>query len=98
MINLVYSVRLSQFLQVELFVSPCFTDFPTEPTGFVMQYISEEANRRLGFYLTLSPEVELPPDAPPPPRLPADTIDVPLVRLFNFLRLYLIRDILGTCS
>jgi mediator of RNA polymerase II transcription subunit 14 len=62
-------------------------DFPTNPTGVVRQFISDEADARLSKYLPLSPEAPpLPADAPPKPTLPPDVADAPLVRLFNFLR------------
>lgn len=50
------------------------------------QHITDEADARLAFYLSL-PE-DLPPgiEAPPRPKLPDDVVDAPLVRVFNFLR------------
>jgi hypothetical protein len=52
------------------------------------RHIVDEANARLAFYLPLPPEDVPPPgiDIPPRPQLPDGVVDMPLVRLFNFLR------------
>ena len=66
------------------------TEFPREPTGYIKREISDEANRRLMFYLPLSPEEEVPQpgiEIPPRPQLPDNVTDAPLVRLFNFPRM-----------
>ncbi|KAH9894934.1 MED14-domain-containing protein [Cubamyces lactineus] len=64
-------------------------EFPRTPTGVLKRNIADEADARLGFYL--SPE-EPPPTVPgvePPPRpqLPEGVVDAPLVRVFNFLQM-----------
>ena len=65
------------------------TEFPRKPTGVLKEHLISEADNRLGCYLPI-PEPEQPPDPnlPPPERLklPADVVDAPLVRIFNFLR------------
>ena len=62
-------------------------DFPRRPEGVLKRHITEEADGRLGFYLPI-PENAIPPGVEPParPQLPFGTVDVPLVRLFNYLR------------
>jgi hypothetical protein len=63
-------------------------EFPRKPTGIIRRHIADEADARLGFYLTL------PREQPPPAgeqvgarrRLPGGVVDTPLVRVFNFLR------------
>lgn len=53
------------------------------------RHITDEADARLGFYLPLEekpPEGALP--EPKRPQLPEGVVDAPLVRLFNFLRMY----------
>jgi hypothetical protein len=63
--------------------------FPQKPTGALKEHLTTEADNRLGCYLPI-PEPEEPPDPslPPPerPKLPADVVDAPLVRIYNFLR------------
>ncbi|EIW78720.1 MED14-domain-containing protein [Coniophora puteana RWD-64-598 SS2] len=64
-------------------------DFPSEPTGMLKRHIGEEADTRMAYYLPF-PEVEgmLPPEnVPPRPQLPENTVDAPLVRLYNFLQI-----------
>ena len=50
------------------------------------RHITDEANARLRYYTPNPPEFQPPPEAPPKPQLPANTVDAPLVRVFNFLR------------
>lgn len=65
----------------------CFAEFPRQPTQIVRQFITEEADVRLGKYRPLPPDTPLlPPGVPPKATLPPDVVDAPLVRLFNFLR------------
>jgi len=59
------------------------------------QHITDEANARLAFYLPLPPDQAVLPDAPPRPQLQEGTVDSPLVRLYNFLRMYVTS---GFCS
>lgn len=61
-------------------------DFPRQPTGMLNRHITDEANARLRYYIPGLPEPQLPPEAPPKPQLPPNTVDAPLVRVFNFLR------------
>src|SRR5258708_36450473 len=67
-----------------------YAEFPRKPTGALKEHLTTEADNRLGCYLPV-PEPEQPPDPslPPPPerpKLPADVVDAPLVRVYNFLR------------
>lgn len=80
-----------------LFLLLCFpfipnAEFPRKPTGVLKEHLTEEADKRLGCYLPI-PEPEQPPDSnlPPPPerpKLPEDVVDAPLVRIYNFLRMF----------
>lgn len=67
------------------------SDFPRRPTDALKQHITEEADSRLAYYLPLPPDPNPIPGFEPPPRpqLPPGTVDTPLVRLFNFLRMLL---------
>lgn len=50
----------------------------------------DEANSRMAYYIPPPEPEDLPAgtEVPERPRLPEGTIDVPLVRLYNFLREY----------
>ena len=50
------------------------------------RHITDEANARLRYYISDPPESQLLPEAPSKPQLPPNTVDAPLVRVFNFLR------------
>jgi mediator of RNA polymerase II transcription subunit 14 len=50
------------------------------------RHITDEANARLRYYTPDPPEFQPPPEALPKPQLPPNTVDAPLVRVFNFLR------------
>lgn len=52
------------------------------------RHITDEADSRMAYYLPLPEPMDLPPgaEAPERPKLPEGTADVPLVRLYNFLR------------
>lgn len=62
-------------------------DFPRAPEGILKRHLADEADARLSYYLPLEPEA-IPLNVEPPqrPKLPENTVDAPLVRLFNFLR------------
>ena len=66
------------------------SEFPRKPTGALKEHLTIEADNRLGCYLPLSePEQPSDPSLPPPPerpKLPADVVDAPLARIYNFLR------------
>jgi mediator of RNA polymerase II transcription subunit 14 len=49
------------------------------------RYIANEADARLGHYVSLLEEASS-TEIPPRPQLPEGVIDTPLVRLYNFLR------------
>lgn len=61
-------------------------DFPRQPTGMLNRHITDEANARLRYYTPNPPEFQPPPEAPQKPQLPPNTVDAPLVRVFNFLQ------------
>ncbi|PCH43924.1 MED14-domain-containing protein [Wolfiporia cocos MD-104 SS10] len=63
-------------------------EFPRRPTGQVKRHITDEADARLAFYLSV-PEDQIPPgvELPPRPQLPPGVVDAPLVRIFNFLQM-----------
>ena len=65
-------------------------EFPRTPTGAIKRHITDEADARLAFYLPFPADQPPIPDAPPRPQLPQDVVDAPLIRLFNFLRMYLL--------
>ena len=71
-----------------LFLTGCnwCIDFPRQPTGMLNKHITDEANARLRYYTPEPPEFQ--PEAPPKPQPPPNTVDAPLVRVFNFLRGY----------
>lgn len=50
--------------------------------------MTDEADGRLGHYLPLPEDLQLPPgvEIPPRPQLAEGVIDAPLVRVYNFLR------------
>lgn len=50
------------------------------------RHITDEANARLRYYTPDPPEFQPPPEAPSKPQLLPNTVDAPLVRVFNFLR------------
>lgn len=50
------------------------------------RHIMDEANARLRYYIPDPPEPQPPPEPPSKPQLPPNTVDAPLVRVFNFLR------------
>ena len=54
------------------------------------RHITNEADSRMAYYLPPLEPMGLPPGAEVPerPKLPEGTVDVPLVRLYNFLREY----------
>lgn len=60
-------------------------EFPRKPSNIMKKYITDEGNTRLSFYLPLTADNPL-PDSVPRPQLPEGVVDVPLVRLYNFLR------------
>ncbi|KAF9528468.1 mediator complex subunit MED14-domain-containing protein [Crepidotus variabilis] len=62
-------------------------EFPRKPPNIMKQHITDEANARLAFYLTLPDAPPLPPEAPPRPQLSEGVIDTPLIRIFNFLQM-----------
>ncbi|KAI0031227.1 mediator complex subunit MED14-domain-containing protein [Vararia minispora EC-137] len=65
-------------------------ELPKKPSGHMLQWISDEADTRLGFYSTeqAAPVSLIPGQAPPrKPQLEEGTVDTPLVRLFNFLQM-----------
>ncbi|THH30411.1 hypothetical protein EUX98_g3773 [Antrodiella citrinella] len=49
-------------------------DFPRKPSGILKRHIADEADARLGFYLALPTDPNLPlgVEIPPPPRLPEE--------------------------
>lgn len=55
------------------------------------RHITDEADARLAFFLPI-PQDAVPPgvEVPPRPQLPAGVVDTPLVRVFNFLRMYFV--------
>ncbi|RXW15427.1 hypothetical protein EST38_g10430 [Candolleomyces aberdarensis] len=53
-------------------------EFPRVPTGWAKQFISQEADNRLGYYLLAETETGR-------PKLPDGFVDTPLIRLYNFL-------------
>lgn len=55
------------------------------------RHITDEADARLAFFLPI-PQDAVPPgvEIPPRPQLPAGIVDTPLVRVFNFLRMYFV--------
>lgn len=60
------------------------------------RHIADEADARLAFYLPPPPPppefANDPAQAPPErPQLPEGVIDTPLVRVFNFLRMFRVR-------
>ncbi|KAJ2931244.1 hypothetical protein H1R20_g5852, partial [Candolleomyces eurysporus] len=55
-------------------------EFPRVPTGWAKQFISQEADTRLGYYLLAETE-------PGRPKLPDGFVDTPLIRLYNFLEM-----------
>lgn len=65
-------------------------EFPRIPTGIMKRHITDEADNQLAIYLPLTEDqhtlagVELSPR----PQLPSGVVDTPLVRVFNFLRMY----------
>ncbi|KAF9242015.1 mediator complex subunit MED14-domain-containing protein [Melanogaster broomeanus] len=63
--------------------------FPQEPTGVSKRYITDEADARMTHYLPLPEPVEALSDTEVPerPKLPEGTVDVPLIRLYNFLQM-----------
>jgi mediator of RNA polymerase II transcription subunit 14 len=71
-----------------LFIPPA--EFLQKPTGALKELLTIEADNCLGCYLpVLEPEQPPDPSLPPPPerpKLPADVVDAPLVRVYNFLR------------
>ncbi|KAL4077046.1 mediator complex subunit MED14-domain-containing protein [Scleroderma yunnanense] len=64
-------------------------EFPQEPTGALRRHIADEADARMAYYLPLPEAPELPSssDIHERPKLPEGTVDVPLVRLYNFLQM-----------
>jgi mediator of RNA polymerase II transcription subunit 14 len=54
------------------------------------RHITDEADFRMACYVPPAEPVDLPSGAEVPerPKLPEGTVDVPLVRLYNFLREY----------
>ncbi|KAG6862349.1 hypothetical protein C0995_016047 [Termitomyces sp. Mi166 len=61
-------------------------DFPRIPTGIMKRHITDEADARLAFYLSLPEETQIGTDMPMRPQLPPGAVDTPLVRVYNFLR------------
>ncbi|KAF9070889.1 mediator complex subunit MED14-domain-containing protein [Rhodocollybia butyracea] len=64
-------------------------EFPRRPTGMMHGFIKEETDRQLEMYTPKPPLEFLPPgvEPPPPPKLPEDVVDAPLIRLYNFLQM-----------
>ncbi|PPQ98421.1 hypothetical protein CVT24_004100 [Panaeolus cyanescens] len=62
-------------------------EFPRIPTGLIKRHIIDEADARLAFYLPLPADEHHIPDMAPRPQLPANVIDAPLIRIFNFLQM-----------
>ncbi|KZT40826.1 MED14-domain-containing protein [Sistotremastrum suecicum HHB10207 ss-3] len=64
-------------------------DFPRIPPGALKQFIAEEADRRLSMYLPPPPPDPLPEGYIPPerPKIPHNSVDAPLIRLYNFLQM-----------
>ncbi|KIY53083.1 MED14-domain-containing protein [Fistulina hepatica ATCC 64428] len=62
-------------------------DLPTRPLT-MMDFIAQEVDARLSYYLP-RPPIELPAgvELPPEPKLADNTVDAPLVRLYNFLQI-----------
>jgi mediator of RNA polymerase II transcription subunit 14 len=63
-------------------------NFPTSPSGLLSQFIQDEANSQLRYFISTD-NPNLPPGEKPETtqvRLPKGVADAPLVRLYNFLR------------
>ncbi|KAJ7647579.1 mediator complex subunit MED14-domain-containing protein [Roridomyces roridus] len=85
------------FVHVEFFITvggdlTGIQEFPRSPTGFMKRHITDEADNQLAFYLPLPPDHVLPPGVtlPPRPQLSEGVVDAPLVRVFNFLRKFIL--------
>ena len=82
---------IARFVPLELYfkLSLVCIEFPRTPTGVIKRHITDEADVRLAFYIPFPADQPPIPDAPPRPQLPQDSVDAPLIRVYNFLRMSL---------
>ncbi|KAH7102870.1 MED14-domain-containing protein [Auriculariales sp. MPI-PUGE-AT-0066] len=63
-------------------------EFPRVPPTHLKNLITDEANGRMGLYVPLPVDPNIPPELQPPrPKLPDGVTDAPLVRLYNFMHM-----------